>query len=183
MNRTVEGWKALAAIAAFIVGVLIGFAEAPPGDERAKGLAVFCVAVLVAIGYVAVRKWNRLKDLPGWCVAAVVGLIFTLTVHYFYTTLQDRYTATYQDTPQVIGDVLTDAGRSYQQRNPSKSNDDLLFDAAGKTTTIWTVDSIQKARRRLRYGFLMCAPLVGVTIVAAVQVADLAQKKRSARKR
>ena len=144
---------------------------------------MFCVAVLVAISYAAVRKWNKDRDLRGWIVAVLIALAASLFAHYQYSSLHSSLTATYQGAKHVIGTELTNVGQLYVQKNPQKTNDDLLFDAGGKATTIWTVDSINAAKTNLRYLFLLCSPLIGATIVASVQVAELSTRKSRARKR
>lgn len=179
----VDAWKKLAAIAAFIVGVMVEFVETPPEDTQARPLAIFCVAVLVAISYAAVRKWNNERDLAGWIVAVLIALGASLYLHHRYTELYSSLTAAYQGSRHVIGTTLTSVGQLYLQKNPQKTNDDLLFDAGGKATTIWTSDSIKSARTNLRYSFLICSPLIGATIVGAVQVAELSTRKKRSRKR
>ena len=48
--------------------------------------------------------------------------------------------------PIVIGTELTPLGATYRQANPSLSNDELLFDAAGVPERIWTRRSIDRCR-------------------------------------
>lgn len=179
----IDAWKKLAAIAAFIVGVMVEFVETPPEDTQARPLAIFCVAVLVAVSYAAVRKWNNEKNLSGWIAAVLIALAASLFIHYRYTGLHSTLTATYQGSRYVVGTTLTNVGQLYLQKNPRKTNDDLLFDAGGKATVIWTGDSITAAKTTLRYSFLLCSPLIGATIVAAVQVAELSTRKKRARTR
>jgi len=176
------GWNALVALAAFLVAAATEFVELPPGDGQARALAIFCVAALVAIGYVGLRRWNAQKHLLAWCLATLIGLASVLAVHYYYSTQFSRYVASYEGSKYVIGDVLTDLGRSYRDKNPQKSDEEILFDSGGKVTQIWTAESVAAARTRLRYWFVACSPLVGFTIVCAAQVYRLANQRRRARR-
>ena len=178
MTQVETTWKRLIAAGAFLVGVGAAFVEVPPQDDVARPLAVFSVAALVSIGYAAMRKWDAASWLWHWAVATVACLAAVLLAHFFYSTQLAAYTAVYSGETHVVGSDYTAAGQSYRSKYPSKTKTDLLFDAGGNTTRVWTEASIQSAKQRLRYAYLLCAPLIGATVLSSTHVATLTARRR-----
>lgn len=171
-------WKELLAAAAILVGAGAQFVAVPPEDTAARSLAIFCVAALVSIAYAAMKKWDRGSDLWYWAIAAVVCLGGVLGTHYRYSNLYDELVVPYAGTERVIGTVLTRTGSAYEEKHPHKSNAELLFDAGGNAHQVWTEASLRSTRNQLRYSYLLCAPLVGATVIASTQVARLTGRRR-----
>jgi hypothetical protein len=182
MNRFASIWKQLVTAGAFLVGAGAAFVEVPPQDDAARPLAIFCVAALVSIGYAAMRRWDDKALLWRWAAVTVLCLAAALLAQFFYSTERAAYTATYSGQTHVVGADLTPAGQAYRARFPNKTNSDLLFDAGGNAARVWTEASIQSARHRLRYAYLLCAPLIGATVLASTHVAALTAR-RSRKKR
>ena len=175
-------WRELIAGGAFLIAVTAQFVEAPPGDDAATPLATFCVAVMVSIAYAAMRKWDDARFVWAWSAVALGCLIAVLLAHNHYSNDIAQLTARYSDEKRVVGTEFTSAGQVYAARNPHKVNADLLFDAGGDVSKVWTERSIQSAKHRLRYGYLACAPLVGAAVVASTQVAKLTRRRSRRRK-
>ena len=171
-------WKELLAVAAVLIGSGAQFVDVPPEDTAARPLAIFCVAALVSLAYAAMRKWDRAADLSYWVLAAIFGLAGVLAGHYRYSSLHSELVVSYAAEQRVIGTVLTETAAAYKAKHPDKSNGDLLFDAGGNAVRVWTEPSIRSARNQLRYGYLLCAPLVGATVIASTQVARLTRRRR-----
>ena len=170
-------WRELVALAAFLVGVGAQFVEVPPEDNAAKPLTIFCVAVLVSIAYAAMKKWDNPSSLWSWAAVAVLCLGGVLLAHNYYANLFADVTVPYVSERRVIGTVLTPLGAAYLARYPHKSKADLYFDTGGNALQGWTEPSVRAAQNRLRYGYLLCAPLVGAAVVASTQVARLTRRR------
>jgi hypothetical protein len=183
MTQMIRLWRELVAAAAVVFAAGAQFVQLPPEDGAAKALAMFCLAALVSIAYAAMRKTDHPRYLWTWAAVTVMALVGVIAVHNYYSSLFAALTVPYAGERRVIGTIFTPTGKAYAEKFPHKTRADLLFDASGSAVQVWTESSIQASKDRLRYVYLLCAPLIGATVVASTQVASLARKRRPGRKK
>ena len=84
-------------------------------------------------------------------------------------TRSARVPQQYGSKPIIIGTELTTLGAAYKQANPSLSNDDLLFDAAGAAERLWTPTSISRCTALVSGTYFLWIPFLAVCFVATAQ--------------
>lgn len=83
----------------------------------------------------------------GLCAAwALIGIALLV----FDSSVRSSCLATYEGQLRAIGLELRPESQAYKQRNPSLTNDELLFDAAGVAERVWTRASIGQCQFRLK---------------------------------
>jgi hypothetical protein len=175
LRQARKGWLVLAQGALWVCGILGGFLLPPPvgilaSEEKVwLRLGQFVVAVVLGLVFFASRRWNQARHALWWSGAALLVLALALAMFFRYQQLTLAWTATYAGQKVVAGSVLTPAGQAELRENPGLSSDDLIMDFAGRTTDIWTSDSINHRRLVLAASYVSCLPLFTVCLIAVVQ--------------
>ena len=175
LRQARKGWLVLAQGALWLCGILGGFLLPPPVGILASEeklwlrLGQFIIAVVLGLVLFASRRWHEARHALWWSGVAVLSLGLALAVFFRYQQLTLAWTANYAGQKVVAGSVLTPAGQAYLQANPGISSDDLIMDFAGRTSDIWTADSINHRRLGLAAAYVSCLPLFTVCLIAVVQ--------------
>ena len=172
LGRHKAVWIAIAAIV--LAAVAAAAAPRPPGladtDTRsASTFAALASAAIVAVcvlPFIVVRGAGRR---PIWLTLAIVALALGVGSFSAGGYAQRACTARYGERPVVIGTELTPLGTTYKQANPSLSNDEILFDAAGVPGRIWTRSSIDRCRTFISTTYFLWIPFLVVCLLATVQ--------------
>ncbi|MBI4488195.1 MAG: hypothetical protein HY694_03860 [Deltaproteobacteria bacterium] len=148
---------------------------APPVEPSAiVPVAVIPIAAIAwLVGFVLAQRrdlrealkkhFKRLLLFAGaFCFLPLVVLLV------LYVILWNTYTVAYSGTRLVIGTELTSRGQHYFKENPNASNEEAVWDAAGRPQDIWTAGSIQKWRFVLWVVFLL---LVFMTVFPIILTA------------
>jgi len=173
LGRHSAVWLAIAAIA--LAAVAAAAAPRPSGladtdTTSASTFAALASAAIVAVcvlPFIVVRGAGRRSI---WLTLAIVALVFGVGSFSAGGYAQRACMARYGERPVVIGTELTPLGTTYKQANPSLSNDELLFDAAGVPGRIWTRSSIDGCRTFISTTYFLWIPFLVVCLLATVQV-------------
>ena len=159
---------ALAAIAAGVAPRPSGLADTDTGSASAfAALASAAIVAVCVLPFIVVRGAGRR---PIWLTLAFVALALGVGSYSAGGYAQRACTSRYGERPVVIGTQLTPLGTTYTQANPSLSNDELLFDAAGVPGRIWTRSSIDGCRTFISTTYFLWIPFLVVCLLATVQV-------------
>jgi len=175
LQQTRKNWLVLTQGALWLAGILGGFLLPPPvgvsvGDEKIwLRLGQFIVAVVLGLVFFAARRWNKPGHALAWGGVALIFLAVAIAAFFRYQHLTLAWTADYVGEKVVIGSNYTPQGSSYTEKHPKISTEDLIFDFAGKTTDIWTRESINRRRLVLAATYVSCLPLFTVCLIAVVQ--------------
>ena len=178
-----SSWAVLSQVAVWVVGIIGGFVLPPPiglshEDEKIwQRLGVFVVTVLVGLLFIAARRWNKAKHFRAWAVAAGACLLLAVVAFLGYQALLSSRTCAYESQRLVIGNVYTQQGRAYAEKNPGISCHDLLDDFAGKADDVWTTDSINSNRLTMAEVYITCLPLFAICLMSILQAVSLARMK------
>jgi hypothetical protein len=173
LGRQKAVWLATAAIA--VAGIAAAAAPSPAGlTETDNGSAsTFAALASVAIVALSVLPFIVLRGAgrrPIWLTLAVAALALGISSFAAGGYAQRACTARYGGKPIVIGTTLTTLGATYKGKNPSLSNDELLFDATGVPDRIWTRRSIDVCRTFISSTYFLWIPFLVVCLLATVQV-------------
>ena len=188
LQQARKSWLPLAQGGVWLGGILGGFLLPPPvgvsaADEKIwLRLGQFILAVILGLVFFAARRWRLPRHALRWCAAALLFLVLAVGAFFRYQQLTLAWTGNYAGLKVVIGSAYTSQGKSYAEKNPKISRDDLIFDFAGKTEDIWTRDSIDRRRLLLAATYVSCLPLFTICLIAVVQAVqcggDATRKKR-----
>ena len=185
LDQIGKKWKAVSSVGAVVIATTTAFFRPPPVGESGGLIAIggFLATVCSGLIYVAMVRWAKAVDLPRWITAAAIGTAAAVASFYIYESQWDSRVATYQGQPQVIGDVFTTEGAEWVRRSGHTEPSALLFDAGGQAEQIWTVESIQNVRSRMRLAYLAGFPLVALGILATIQAVHCVLRKPDPKKR
>jgi len=165
-------WLAVAAAA----GAAIAAALAPPpaglaDTERASrstfaALASAAIVALSILPFIVMRGTARRRL---WLSVASAALALGLGAYAAGGYAQRACSARYLDKAVIIGTELTPLGAAYSRTNPTLSNDDLLFDAAGAAESVWTRRSIDGCRTFIGATYFLWIPFLVVCLLATAQ--------------
>ena len=159
---------ALAAIAAAAAPRPSGLADSDTGSAWTfAALASAAIVAVCVLPFIVVRGAGRRSI---WLTLAIVALALGVGSFSAGGYAQRACMARYGERPVVIGTELTPLGTTYKQANPSLSNDELLFDAAGVPGRIWTRSSIDRCRTFISTTYFLWIPFLVVCLLATVQV-------------
>ena len=135
---------------------------APPDDDlRFWPSYASLVAGLV---FLVCKRFGKRTTRKIMWFAIVLAPFFPI---YYFSEYLDL-TAKYVTSRVICGTQYTTRGAEYVSKHPEIGKDDLVFAFGGKTTDIWTDDSISRARLILgiiysaSFGFLALALLTGL---------------------
>ena len=159
---------ALAAIAAAAAPRPSGLADSDTGSAWTfAALASAAIVAVCVLPFIVVRGAGRRSI---WLTLAIVARALGVGSFSAGGYAQRACMARYGERPVVIGTELTPLGTTYKQANPSLSNDEILFDAAGVPGRIWTRSSIDRCRTFISTTYFLWIPFLVVCLLATVQV-------------
>lgn len=165
----------LVALVATLGGGELFTTLAPPVEPFAiVRVAVISIAAIAwLVGFVLAKRWDLREALKKHfkrllLFAGALCFLPLVVLLVLYVILWNSYTVAYYDTRVVIGTELTSRGHHYFKENPNASNENAVWDAAGRPEDIWTAGSIQKWRFVLWAVFL---PLVFMTVFPIILTA------------
>jgi hypothetical protein len=175
-------WKAISAIGAIVASTATAIYRPPPiGDPQSFiALGTLLSSVTSGLLYVAMTRFSAQRHVLAWIAAAIVGSAGAVWCHSYYGTLFDTRVAVYEGQPFVIGDEYTPEGTAWAAAHGHEANA-LLFDFTGVATNVWTVESIERVKTRMRLSYYAVFPLVAIAILSTVQAVQVG--KRSAQRR
>jgi hypothetical protein len=174
-----ERWQAISALGAVVASAATAIYRPPPIGDRESFIALGTLLSSVASGliYVLMRRFSARRHLLAWALAAAAGIGGAVWSHSFYGTLWDTRVAVYQEQQFVTGDEYTPMGTAWvakQGDNPT----DVLFAFAGAVTNVWTTESVERVKTRMRLTYYAVFPLVAVAILSTVQAVYLSRLRR-----
>lgn len=171
-----SNWALLVQGASVICLAVAGFVNPPEifdpiaDTSETKRLAAFIVAVLAGIFFYLGRKWSRKKDAKGW-VAATFILLATLIFSYqAFKSSKAECTCVYNSQTVLIGKDYTPQAGQYASKRPPIPCETMLMDFAGRTSVIWTAESINACRQRLMLIYLLTFSAAALCILSVVQI-------------
>jgi hypothetical protein len=155
---------------------------APAGILQSNGKATFGFAglagtALVGLMAVPICLWRQRKHLRLWTSLAVLSLALVLVVFLSYAYLKDSWSLQFSGKTVIVGETYIPSVLEYKRQNPEYSNLQLLEDAAGDPSLVWTPDSIRARRHVLAGLYLICMPTLGVFFLSLAQAVYCADRK------
>jgi hypothetical protein len=174
-----ERWQAISALGAVVGSAATAIYRPPPIGDRESFVALGALLSSVASGliYVMMRRFSLRRHLLGWTLAAAAAISGAVWSHSYYGTLWDTRVAVYQGQQFVTGDEYTPIGAAWvtkQGGNPT----DVLFAFAGAVSNVWTTESVERVKTRMRLTYYAVFPLVAIAILATVQAVYLSRPRR-----
>jgi hypothetical protein len=176
-------WRAITAVGAIIVSTAAAIFRPPPVGEPQSfvALGTFLSAVVAGLIYVAMKRCASANHLPWWIAAALVGAGGAVWSHNFYTSLLDSRVAVYEGQQFVVGDEYTVEGAAWAARHGHEQNN-LLFDAGGVVTRIWSPESVGRVKARMRLSYYAVFPLIALGLLSTVQAVYCSGRRRGSKK-
>jgi hypothetical protein len=170
-----ERWQAISAVGAIVAATATAIYRPPPIGDRESFIALATLLSSVAGGliYVMMRRFSMRRHLVAWALAAAAGIGGAVWCHSYYGALWDTRVAVYQGQSFVTGDEYTPIGTAWvakQSDNPT----DVLFAFAGAVSNVWTTESVERVKMRMRLTYYAVFPLVAVAILSTVQAVYIA---------
>ena len=161
--------------AAALAGLVAGAVPVPGGLDPGSGAVtrLFAAVASIAIVLLAILPGVVIRAITGrrsiWIGAAVVSLVLGAGAYVAHSVMERTCTARYDGRVTMIGTAWTALGESYAKGNPGLTNDDLLFDATGVAERLWTRESIDACRVRIRATYFLWLPCLAACLVALLQ--------------
>jgi hypothetical protein len=135
-----------------------------------RGFAALASAAIVAVAVLPLLVWRDEIAPAAWVVAAAAALALGISAFVAAGYAARECSARYGQTSVVIGTRMTEVGAAYRKANPELSNDDLLFDAAGRAERVWTPESIARCRAIVAGSHFLWIPFLIVCLLSTAQV-------------
>jgi hypothetical protein len=186
-----SNWNLLFTAAAWILAIITSVIVSPNGvfnDESnlvpwVTRLAAFIVAVLIGLTFLVGAKFNQRRHLVPWALIALALLLVSIwgTIRYY-----DRYyalTCKCDEQRVLQGSVYRDRqglAQFFPQRFDCSNLCQSFKDKQGKVRPdlVWTQDSINESRNKLVYSYLLCVPMMALTIISISQAIYCSRKRR-----
>jgi hypothetical protein len=163
----------LAAAAVLLAAVAAALTPPPAAvatlESGGRPFAALASAAIVTFAILPFLVWRSAARPTIWMAMAIATLALGLASFVAAGNAQRACTAEYAGKPIIIGTELTTLGAAYKQANPSLSNDDLLFDAAGAVERLWTPTSISRCTALVSGAYFLWIPFLVVCLVATAQ--------------
>jgi FtsH-binding integral membrane protein len=154
------------ALGSFLLPVPAGVLES--NEKAGFGLAGLAGAALVGLMAIPVRLWHQKKHLRLWIGFALSSLALVLVVFLSYAYLKDSWSLQYFGKTVIVGSSYTELALTHKRQNPQQSNLQLLEDAAGNSSLVWTPDSIKTHRHILAGLYIASLPAFAIFLVSLV---------------
>ena len=124
-------------------------------------------AALTVVACVAVALTRRVAARV-WLLVSIASAAIAAVLLWMHFSAERTCVASYNGQSTVIGSEYTALGLDHVRENPGVSNDDLLLDAGGIATLIWTADSVNGCRLRLSWVALLPVPFLATCLCALI---------------
>jgi hypothetical protein len=178
-------WPQLFQAASAVSITIAGFIKPPAYFDpvatvsETKRLAVFVVAVLMAIFFYIAFKWSLRKHAKRWALIAFVFLLTMVVSDLVFRERRVNCICSYDQKPVLIGTELTAVGGAdLQKRAGVATCEDLLMDFQGRANLIWTSTSINTCRRSITIAYWFTFSIAGLTVLSALQIIRVLQARR-----
>ncbi|HSU66186.1 MAG TPA: hypothetical protein VLJ39_04925 [Tepidisphaeraceae bacterium] len=183
-----QNWRKLIQFASWAFATSAAFVAPPPvdvsaGDDKAAvKFATLTIAFVVGLLLVPLRRFHNAKHTTMWAVLAVVCFAAGAASLLGYSSNRTRYTVDMAGTRVVIADRghLTELGKSYVQRFPFVSEDEIVARTGGKPEWVWSEDAIHQNALRMNLLYVATVVSFAAAIIFLMQVWELAGGKKSA---
>jgi TIR domain len=167
-------WWLLAA-GAVLLPAPVGMAE--PSQRSILIVARLAIAALVGLMSLPLKLWAQRKHLWIWGTVATLCLLLSFVALISYEQLKQSWTVSYAGKRVVAGTTLTPEAADYHRDNPHLTPPELLEDAIGDPSKVWTQESTEPRRLRLNALYFSCLPTFAVAMLALVQSLYCARRK------
>jgi TIR domain len=152
-------------------------------NEKASfGLAGLAGAALVGLMAIPVRLWHQRKHLRLWGAFTILSLALVLVVFLSYAYFKDSWSLQYAGKTVITGSTYVPSVPDYKRENPQYSDLQLLQDAAGNSSLVWTPDSIRTHRHILAGLYIASLPAFAIFLVSLAQAVYCADRKGTRRR-
>jgi TIR domain len=172
-------WWLLAA-GAVLLPAPVGMAE--PSQRSILIVARLAIAALVGLISLPLKLWAQRKHLWIWGTVATLCLLLSFVAVISYEQLKQSWTVSYAGKRVVAGTTLTPDAADYHRANPHLTPPELLEDAIGDPSKVWTQESTEPRRLRLNALYFSCLPTFAVAVLALVQSLYCARRKDQRRR-
>jgi hypothetical protein len=159
------GWFAVVCVAGIAACALWPLSPALSSTEVLQQ-RIACAALTV-VACTAVALTRRIAARM-WLSLALLSAVIAAVMLWMHFSAERTCVADYNGRPTVIGGDFTPLGLEYVNKNPGVSNDDLLLDAGGNATRVWTPESVNACRFRLSWVALLPVPFLATCLCALI---------------
>ncbi len=162
-------------LGSFLLPAATGILES--NEKASFGLAGLAGAAVVGLMAIPVRLWHQRKHLRLWGGFAILSLALVLVVFLSYAYLKDSWSLQYAGKTVITGSTYVRSVLDYKRENPQYSDLQLLEDAAGNSSLVWTPDSIRTHRHILAGLYIASLPAFAIFLVSLAQAVYCADRK------
>lgn len=180
-----RNWPQLVQAASAVSITITGFIKPPTYFDtvatisETKRLAVFVVAVLIAIFFYLAHKWALRKHAKGWVLTTFALLLALVVSELVFRELRANCICYYDQKPLLTGTELTTVGRNdLEKRAGIATCEDLLMDFQGRANLIWTSTSINTCRRSMTTAYWFTFSIAGLTVLSTLQIVRTLQARK-----
>lgn len=196
LNRLKKNWNLLSTAATWIVtfatSIILSpnavFSDEPSFIPWMSKLAIFIIAVIIGLSFLFVSRLNKKNHSWLWGAIALIFLISSTWAILKHSDRAVSLTCACDEQRVVKGDDYKDPEiiRRFYPTGFDCSNLCQNFkDSTGKVhpEKVWTETSINNFRRTLVRSYILCFPLIALTIISVSQAVYCNQKGKTNKKR
>ena len=162
-------WRGLlVGLAIVTAAVVAALAKPSPltGTQPAV-FAAFLSAALTASPLVPLLG-SRHRHASSIALASATALLLFGAASYLYAnSVQGSCVVQYNGRGVIVGTEMTPLGAEFTRKYPEGAAADLLDDAAGNAAIVWTRESIEQCRSRVRSTYFLWIPFLSASLVSA----------------
>jgi hypothetical protein len=170
-------WVLLAQGAAFISLTIAGFVSPPSyfdpisSSLETRRLAVFISSLIVAIFFYLGHQFSLKKNARAWVVVTVLLALMLIASFQLFAEAKPQCICRVVGENVGIGTDYTDLGKRDAQKHPGGLPcDESLMNFGGRVERIWTAESIESCRRKLRLLYLTTYSTAALSMLSALQI-------------
>jgi len=180
-----KSWPKLVQAATAISMTIAGFVKPPAYFDpvatisQTKHVAIFIIAILIAIFFYLGHRWPLKKHAKGWSLTTLVFLVAVISSELVFREFRTNCLCRYDKQPVLIGIQLTTVGQNdLAKRAGIVTCEDLLMDFQGRANLVWSAESISRCRRLMTIAYWSTFSLAGLTVLSALQIVQAYQRKK-----
>ena len=178
-------WVLLAQAATFISLTVTGLISPPsyfgPASEASetKQLAAFITTLLVAIFFYLGHRLSVKRYAGIWVVITVVLAVTLVASVELFSQSKSHCVCQFLGEQVGIGTEYTDLGKNEALKNPGGLPcNEMLMNFQGKPERIWTGDSIDSCRSKLKLWFLTTYIAAVLSMLSGLQILRCVKAKK-----
>lgn len=184
LTKIKRNWHILLQGGIWIMVLLSSFILAPPiwdvgdyeGGTNWFKFSQFAVSTILGLLVIPLRLWSNKTYVWHWWSSALITLLLSVSLFFFYNEKRIDWTVPYSNTRIVIGMTILPKAKEYIDEIELKekrvlSSQELVWDYSGRTMEIWPSNEIHLRIKKLvglYLSTLLMFSLMMITLVQAI---------------